>query len=67
MKKLFLFLTVITLLSGCARWKNKVNANGNIFGSTKGDWVVIKQSGGKITDVWKLENEFVQSENGSDG
>lgn len=38
-----------------------------MFGATKGDWIVVKQSGGKITDVWKLENEFVQSEQGSDG
>lgn len=66
-KILILCVTVITLFTGCARWNNSVEADGSIFGSTNGDWIVIKQSGGQITDVWKLENQFVQSEQGSDG
>lgn len=37
------------------------------MGSVNGDWVVIKQSGGRITDVFLLESVMVQSEQGSDG
>lgn len=70
MKKLLLILTVsviMTTFTGCARFFNKVDADGSLIGSTAGDWIVIKQSGGHITDVWKLEEQFVQSEPGSDG
>jgi hypothetical protein len=58
---------VMSMFSGCARFMNKVGSDGSLIGSTTGDWIVVKQSGGVITDVWKLENQFVQSEEGSDG
>lgn len=70
MKKALIFgiaLVAMIMFSGCARFMNRVGSNGAIIGATKGDWIVIKQSGGVITDVWKLENQFVQSEEGSDG
>jgi len=64
---LMLLVVSSTMLSGCAKWHQKVKSNGSIFGSTTGDWLVIKQSGGVTTDVYKLENVMVQSEEGSDG
>ena len=74
MKKAILMLLVVIgglvssqLFTGCAGACQRMDANGSIIGSTNGDWVVVKQSGGHITDVYKLENVMVQSENGSDG
>ncbi|MCC6323615.1 hypothetical protein IT400_02360 [Candidatus Nomurabacteria bacterium] len=55
------------MFSSCARFSNQIDSDGALIGTTKGDWIVIKQSGGVITDVWKLEEQFVQSEQGSDG
>lgn len=55
------------LLSGCAGYWNKVNRDGGMFGTYNGDWIVIHYNGGHITDVWKLENRLVQSEEHSDG
>ena len=67
-KVLFLSLIFSTIIfSNCARLSNKIDSDGALIGSTKGDWIVVKQSGGVITDVWKLEDQFVQSEQGSDG
>lgn len=73
MKKLLLLSMLIllvsssTMLSGCAGACQRIKSNGSIVGTTNGDWLVIKQSGGLITDVYKLENVFVQSEPNSDG
>jgi len=55
------------LLDGCAGACQRIKANGSLIGSTKGDWIVVKESGGKITDVYKLEDVMVQSEASSDG
>ena len=66
--KIFFSLVVgIALLSSCARLTNRIKSDGQLIGSTKASWVVVKQSGGVITDVWKLDEEFVQSEPNSDG
>jgi len=63
-----LMLLVITVsLAGCAGTCQRWKANGSIIGTTNGDWIVIKQSGGITTDVYLLNNVFVQSEPGSDG
>ena len=74
MKKTLILMLVIIgglvssqLFTGCAGACQRMDANGAIIGSTNGDWIFIKQSGGKITDVYKLENMLVQSESGSDG
>lgn len=69
MKRLILFSLMALLLAttGCARWQQKVTADGSLFGSTKGDWVVVRVSANEIVDVWLLDNAFVQSEDGSDG
>ena len=70
MKKLFgilMLFTIMVALSSCAGTCQRMKANGSIIGSIKGDWIVIKQSGGITTDVYKLNNVMVQSEEGSDG
>lgn len=69
MKRLILFSMMVLFLAttGCARWQQKVTADGSLFGSTKGDWVVVRVSANEIVDVWLLDNAFVQSEAGSDG
>jgi len=73
MKKLLLLSMMIlllgssTMITGCAGACQRIKSNGSVIGSTNGDWLVIKQSGGVMTDVYKLENVMVQSEAGSDG
>lgn len=59
--------TVMVTSSGCARSCQRWEANGSIVGSVRGDWVVVKESGGVITDVYLLHNVMVQSEETSDG
>ena len=54
-------------LMSCARWQNSVDRDGSILGTTKAPYVVVKQSGGRITDVYKLEKAYIQSEDHSDG
>ncbi len=61
-------LTALTFASsGCAKTKNKWAQQGGILGSYTSDYVVIRQNGGEIMDVWKLKSVMVQSEEGSDG
>jgi hypothetical protein len=70
MKKFAVILSIFAILvltNGCAGTCQRMKANGSIVGSVKGDWVVVKQSGGRITDVFLLEDVMVQSEQGSDG
>ena len=56
-----------TALTGCAKTRDQITAQGGFFGSHKAPYVVVKQSGGVITDVYKLPNAIIQSEQGSDG
>jgi len=67
MKKVILGLLVCLSLGSCARWSNRVDANGGVFGSYTGNWIVITYSGNHITDVYKMQDVMVQSEEGSDG
>lgn len=73
MKKKFIVLVILMLavsvpLTGCFEgWKNAAARDGGYFASSKGDYIVINQSGGKIMDVYKLKNVFVTSESNSDG
>ena len=60
-------LAMVILFSGCARTCNRQKANGGIIGSYEGDWIVVTYSGNHITDVWKMTNVMVQSEETSDG
>jgi hypothetical protein len=67
MKNVFIFLSLSLLLMSCEGACNKMDRNGSIVGKTAGNWVVIRYNGGVITDVWKLKNVLVQSEENSDG
>ena len=60
---------VISLLSlaGCADTCNKAKNQGGLLTSSTADYVVIKQSGGQITDVYKLNDVIVSSPEASDG
>ncbi len=55
------------LSTGCAKYWDRNAADGGMFTTTKAPYIVIKQSGGVITDVYKLDDAMVQSEVGSDG
>ena len=57
----------VSSLVRCAKIDNAIARDGGLFGAYKGDWIVVKYSGGRITDVWKLKNVMVQSEHQSDG
>lgn len=68
MKRLLLVLCLLCLcFTGCASWNNDIAASGGLFGTYKGNYVVISQSGGEIVDVWILTDVFVESVHGSDG
>ncbi len=67
MRSFLLAVFLLCLCSGCASWGNDIAADGGIFGTYKGDYVVISESGGEIMDVWVLEDVFCESESGSDG
>jgi hypothetical protein len=60
-------LASVLLLASCAKTCDQTKAQGGFFTSSKAPYVVIKQSGGTITDVYKLEDAIIQSEAGSDG
>ena len=53
---------LLVILSGCAKWENEVAADGGVWGSHPGDYVVRNDSGGRIMDVWVLHNVMVQSD-----
>jgi len=54
-------------LSGCAKTCNQAERDGGLFTSSTAPYIVLKESGGRIMDVYKLENVMVQSEENSDG
>ena len=55
------------LTTSCASSCQRIKADGSIIGTVSGPWIFEKTSGGVITDLWKLDNALVKSENGSDG
>lgn len=65
--KSILIIFAAILMTSCAKFNNRVDADGGLFGSYNGDWIVVTYSGNHITDVWKLTNAMVQSEEHSDG
>ena len=58
---------LVAVTASCAGTCNRIEADGSIVGSVSAPYVVIKQSGGRITDVYKLDEAYIQSETGSDG
>ena len=70
MKKVFWVLlmgVVVLAIGGCAETWNKADSRGGLFFSDTADYIVIVRSGGKICDVYKLEDVIVQSDTQSDG
>lgn len=68
MKNYVLLIALLCLpLTGCASFWNDIDAGKSMFGSYRGDYVVVNATGGVIADVWVLENVLVESEDGSDG
>jgi len=74
MKRYFLLCIALLCIAlfcfnftGCASFGNDLDAGKSIFGSYRGDYVVVNATGGLIADVWVLENVLVESEDGSDG
>ncbi|MBI4919131.1 hypothetical protein HY837_04320 [archaeon] len=64
----FAGLAALTFMSsGCAKTRNKWAQQGGVLGSYTADYIVIRQNGGEIMDVWKLNDVMVQSEEHSDG
>jgi hypothetical protein len=60
-------IAISFLVSSCAQTCQRIKANGSIVGTVSGAWIFEKYSGGVITDVFKLDNALVKSEQGSDG
>ncbi len=60
-------LISLTFFSGCASWRNSIARDGSMFTSTRGPYIVMSYSGGVITDVWVLDDAYVESESDSDG
>jgi hypothetical protein len=69
MKKVLaiILFTSVAFSAACQSTCQKMERDGGVIGTYPGDWIVVKYSGGRITDVWKLENVLVHSEEGSDG
>jgi hypothetical protein len=66
-KKGVLLTGLALTLSGCATECNRAKSQGGYLISSKADYIVLKQSGGIITDVYKLRNVIVSSAENSDG
>jgi hypothetical protein len=64
---MILIVGISLLTSSCAQTCQRIKADGSIIGTVSGAWVVVKQSGGVITDVYLLDDALVKSETGSDG
>ena len=70
MKRLALVVTLLVglvLVSGCAAEVNSAHRNGGYLTTTAGRYIVIVWSGGHLLDVYKLGDQYVQSEAHSDG
>ena len=67
MKNALIFFVMVTFLVGCEGTCNRIDRDGSLIGTAAGDWIVVKYNGGIITDVWKLRDVLVQSEEHSDG
>jgi hypothetical protein len=69
MKKLFVLIVFMLAITSCAKERTLGEFSGSLYGdrSTRGDWVVLSESGGKIMDVWVLTNTIVTSVDNSDG
>lgn len=61
-------LSVSVTLTGCfASLENQIAKDGSLFGTSRGDYIVINSSGDLIMDIYKLKDAYVDSEMSSDG
>lgn len=60
-------LAAIALSTGCAKYWNKVDANGGMLGSYRAPYIVLNEVGGEIMDVYKLPNAILQPEESGAG
>lgn len=60
MNKLLAIVTILGM-TACAGFKNQIASNGGVLGQYPGDYIIRNDSGGKIMDVWKLKNVYVQN------
>ena len=62
MKLSVILASALLLMSvGCASWSNQIAHDGGIVGTYSGDYIVRNDSGGRIMDVWKLRNVYVEN------
>jgi hypothetical protein len=58
-------------VKGCAGMKNDVADSGGfgayLSGGSRGEYIIRNDSGGKIMDVWKLQDTFVKEDSGGAG
>ena len=71
-KKIIILALMIVLgsvsLTGCfAGWDTDKAVDGGVFSNSKGNYVVLNESGGQIMDCWVLRNTYIKSEDTSDG
>jgi hypothetical protein len=59
MKQIIAVIVAAIALAGCARTQTEIAAQGGFFASHDAPYVVRNDSGGRIMDVWVLENTFV--------
>jgi len=64
---MILIVGISLVTTSCAQTCQRIKADGGVIGTYSGSWVVVKQSGGVITDVYLLNDALVKSETGSDG
>jgi hypothetical protein len=64
---MMLSLMLITCTGCFAGWGNDAAVHGGVFSNSKGDYVVLNESGGEIMDCWVLKDSYVKSESSSDG
>ena len=67
-----LLIATLTLIpitfTGCfAGWDTDRATDGGVISNSKGDYVILNESGGSIMDCWILKNTYVKSEGQSDG
>ena len=60
-------LVLLVGLTGCAKTRNYWAAQGGVFASHNGAYVVRNDSGGRIMDVWVLPDAMVQAEESGSG
>lgn len=60
MKKYLVALLLLPMLA-CAGFQNRVAHDGGYIGSHAGDYIVRNDSGGRIMDMWKLRNVYVEN------